>query len=160
MRMHRLERDDPPAHPLGTPTAGTSPHCGPLASGQWLRALGIEPTTATWFARIAFDADPQALFDVDERTATRFELEIFDNEWGFKFCHVGKLSWIRVTDEPFAQGGRDEHALLPLVPPLREIGALLRAIERMYAIQLRRNGPLVRTDLPNKSAIREWAFAI
>lgn len=150
-------------HPIGTPSAGISPHTGPLASASWLAAREIVPAAPHWSAEIIFDsaeyldADPTAF---DERVHTRFKLDIFAEEWGFKFCYRGRLSWIRVTDIRFVHG-RDDHELLPITPPLRKIGSLLSQIESRYDITFPRMHADVVTTIPGaEDAILAWACSI
>ncbi len=94
--------------------------------------------------------------DFDETKTTRFHLDIYSEEWGVFFCHDGKASWIRVTDIAFVHG-RDEHQLLAVVPPLRDISLLLRELERRHGIALQRKHASIRTNLANGEAhIRTW----
>ena len=148
--------ESPPAHPIGTPQ-GLSPNTGPLASAAWLVARNLTSPEPRWYAHVLLDADPQATFEVDETVGTRFQLEIYAEEWGFVFSHQQRVSWIRVTDIAFVHG-RDDHQLLADAPPLREIGAYLRALERRYAIAFPRHALHVRTSLPgSEHVIRAWA---
>src|SRR5690242_2350229 len=82
---------------------------GALASSTWLRSIGVTPPiTQRWSVEIALE--PSALrpsTDYDDRIATRFQLGIYAEEWGFFFCMHGKGSWIRVTDVPFVHGRDD-----------------------------------------------------
>ncbi len=94
--------------------------------------------------------------EFDEATASRFHLDLYSEEWGLFFCHGGKASWVRITDLAFVHG-RDEHALLSIVPSLRDIGVLIRELERRHAIQFQRKHAVVRTNLANaEPAIRAW----
>src|SRR5947207_487774 len=79
----------------------------------------------------------------DERTDTRFRVEIYSEEWGFLFCHAGQASWIRVTDVPFVHG-RDDFKLLPSMPALKDLGTLLRSVEQQHHVRFRRRNALVR----------------
>lgn len=98
--------------------------------------------------------------DFDERTASRFHLDLYSEEWGFLFCHRGQLSRIRVTDVAFVHG-RDDHHLLDATPALPDIGGLLRSLERRHQIVFRRDLALVRSDLPNvEPAVRRWLLAL
>ena len=72
------------------------------------------------------------------------------------FCHDGRASWIRVTDLAFVHG-RDEHELLGIVPPLRDISLLLRELERRFEIPFLRKYASIRTNLANAEPhIRAW----
>jgi hypothetical protein len=92
----------------------------------------------------------------DERSDTRFRLEIYSEEWGVFFCHKGRASWIRVTDIPFVHG-RDDFHLLQAVPALNDIASLLRSIEQEHAIAFKREHALIRTNLPAaEPVVRAW----
>jgi hypothetical protein len=94
--------------------------------------------------------------DFDETKTTRFHLDIYSEEWGVFFCHAGRASWIRVTDLAFVHG-RDEHALLSIVPPLRDVSLLLRELERRHGIHFQRRFAVIRTNLANGEAhVRSW----
>jgi hypothetical protein len=148
-------------HPIGTPTAGISPHTGPIAAASWLAAREIVPPTPSWSAEIIFpSAEHLTDLDFDENVHTLFKLDIFAEEWGFKFCYRGRLSWIRVTDIRFVHG-RDDHELLPVTPPLRNIGSLLAQIETRYDIAFPRTHADVVTTIPGaEDAIRAWASSL
>jgi hypothetical protein len=127
-------------------------------SGAWLNGRGLAvPKLTRWSVEIALDAEPGPVrADFDERTATRFHIDIYAEEWGFFFCHAGRASWIRVTDVPFVHG-RDDFNLLDVTPPLRELGALLGELEHHHAVDFPRDRALVRTNLPYSEArIRAW----
>jgi hypothetical protein len=110
-----------------------------------------------WHVEIAIaDVDGPPPTEFDERIATRFQLELYSEEWGFFFCHRGRSSWIRITDIPFVHG-RDDFGLLAQTPALAVIGTLLRSLEREHAIELRREHALVRTNLANgEPIVRRW----
>jgi len=136
-------------------------NAGALAAQAWLTARNIpRPSLSRWHVEIALDVvDAPARADFDERTATRFHVDIYAEEWGFYCCHRGRASWIRVTDVPFVHG-RDDFKLLAAVPPLKEIGSLLRTVEQQHSVWFRRDRALVRTSLATaESAIRRWVEA-
>jgi hypothetical protein len=114
-----------------------------------------------WHIEIALDvSDAPALMDYDEKSATRFHLDIYSEEWGHYFCHGGRSSWIRVTDLAFVHG-RDEHHLLGVTPSLRDVGQLLRHLEQKHAIRFRRDLALIRTNLAGaEPKIRQWLAAL
>ncbi|HEY2732945.1 MAG TPA: hypothetical protein VGI70_03125, partial [Polyangiales bacterium] len=97
---------------------------GRVAAAGWLQARALQTIGgARWHVEIALDVvDQPASAEYDERTASRFHIEIFGEEWGFFFCHAGRASWIRVTDVAFVHG-RDEFGLLGVTPDLSQIGA-------------------------------------
>jgi hypothetical protein len=136
-------------------------HAGALASQAWLTARGLQPPIgAAWDIAIALEVfDRPASPSLTNPAASRFHLAISSTEWGFLFCHRGRISWIRVTDVPYVHD-RDEHALLRRVPALRDVGTLIRTIERTSAIHFRRNHASVCTSLDGaEPAIRTWITA-
>jgi hypothetical protein len=142
-------------HPIGT-LSGLSPNTGPLATASWLLARGLSTHETRWYVAIVLDTLAESTFDVDMTTATRFQLEIFAEEWGFMFCHAGQMSWIRVTDIPFVHG-KDDHGLLGHTPPLGDIATLIHTLEERHDIAFGRD-PLVRTSLLGAEAvIADWA---
>lgn len=149
------------AHPIGTPTKGLAPHTGPLAAAAWLVARDVMPDGPQWSVKYVFDADREATFELDEHaTSTRFQLEIYAQEWGFVFRHGARVSWIRVTDIAFVHG-RDDHGLLRETPNLRDVGALLRRLEHRFEVALPRESVLVQTSLVGaETVLRDWALRL
>jgi hypothetical protein len=135
---------------------------GALTASSWLSARAIGAgALLRWNAEIALDViDGPAPEEFDERTASRFHVDIYSEEWGFYFCHGGRASWIRVTDIPFVHG-RDDFALLPVTPPLQELGSLLQELELRHSIRFQRDRALVRTNLPRaEPSIRAWVMSL
>jgi hypothetical protein len=133
-----------------------------LAARAWFRDRALSaPGLLRWHAEVLLDVvDQPARDQFDERTDTRFRLEIYSEEWGFLFCHAGRASWIRVTDVPFVHG-RDDFRLLSTTPALRDIGHLLRAVEQRHGLQFRRRNAHVTTNIPNaEPAIRRWVESL
>ncbi len=142
-RARRTTRQPATQHPLGS--TGLSTNTGPLASAAWLVARNVFPTENRWSIEIL-------LGDVE----TQFALELFAEEWGFRFTHAGKQSWIRVTDLPFVHG-RDDHGLIGERPPLRNIGALIKKLESRHAIRFDRGSAEIRCSIAGaEPAIRDW----
>ncbi len=110
-----------------------------------------------WHVAIGLDVrDEPARASFDEQTDSRFHIEIYAEEWGFFFCHAGRASWIRVTDQPFVHM-RDDYGLLALTPPLDAIGTLLRKTEQEHQLAFRRKLAFVSTSVANaEPAIRRW----
>ncbi|HZO16302.1 MAG TPA: hypothetical protein VFB62_23675, partial [Polyangiaceae bacterium] len=140
---------------------GLSPHTGPLASAAWLLARELHTHAPRWSVTVAFDmAEGAIATELDLAGASRFQIEIFAEEWGFRFCHQGRVSWIRVTDIAFVHG-RDDHELLRQTPALRDIGKLLRALECRHDLVFRRDRALIATTLPGaEPAIMEWSTSL
>ena len=137
----------PPVHPLGTPL-GLSTNTGPIASAAWLAARELYPRDPKW--RVEIELVPATSRDM------RLELEIYAEEWGFRFSVGERVSWIRVTDVPFVHG-RDDHGLLRATPALRDIGELVRSIERSHAVAFERRTAAIRTTIDGgEPAIRSW----
>jgi hypothetical protein len=122
-----------------------------------LTERGLRAPSKTWDVEIGLDiATSPATIEFDEQYATRFQLLIYAEEWGFRFTHAGQSSWIRVTDISFVHG-RDDHRLLEHTPPLKRIGSLLRELEKRFGVNFQRGQAAVRTTLPSSEpAIREW----
>lgn len=132
-------------HPIGTPQ-GSSPNTGPLAAASWLIARDLVPPPAKWFVTITFPT----------RDGAQFDLEILSEEWGFRFERQSRVSWIRITDIAFAHG-HDDHQLLAHTPPLKNIGALLRSLEKTHDVRFELDAPIVRTNLDGADrAIATW----
>jgi hypothetical protein len=151
LRFVTSRRVNPPGsptrHPIGTPR-GLSTNTGPIASAAWLAARELYPRDPKWRVEIELA--------VSTEQPTRFELEIYAEEWGYRFSAGERMSWIRVTDVPFIHG-RDDHSLLRSTPSLREIGALLRELEDKHAIAFDRDNAVVRTTIDGgEAAIRTW----
>ncbi len=130
---------------------------GALAARAWLHERNItSPEFQRWYAHVVLGVADRPPAQLDERTATYFRLEIYSEEWGYFFGHAKAASWIRVTDTPFVHG-RDDYRLLARTPPLREIGQLVRALERQHGLAFRREHALVRTNLAGaETRIRAW----
>ena len=109
---------------------------GALASSRWVQSLAVTPP-AVWRAELELRTE-----------SSRFTIEVDHREWGYIFCHAGRSSWIRVTDVPFVHD-KDDFALLERTPPLRDIGALVRYIEREYKLVFKRCHASVETDVPS-----------
>lgn len=142
------------------------PHAGPIASPEgasaaasWFaaRRLSSTPSILRWHVEIALDAvEAPAPVEFDERTATRFHVDIYSEEWGVFFCHGGRSSWIRVTDIAFVHG-RDDFGLLTAMPSLHDVGSLVRKLEQHHGVQLQRQHAAIRTNLSGaEPAIRRW----
>jgi len=137
-------------------------NAGAMAAGVWVNDLGLTvPTGTRWHIEIQLDViETRAPSQFDEATATRFHLDIYSEEWGFYFCHAGKRSWIRVTDQPFMHG-RDDYSLLATTPALKDVGQLVRQLEQKHGIRFRRDLALVRTNLSKaEPVVRTWIAAL
>jgi hypothetical protein len=136
-------------------------NAGTLAAGAWLTERGLRAPSRTWDVEIGLDVvTTPATIDFDERHATRFQLLIYAEEWGFRFTHAGQTSWIRVTDISFIHG-RDDHRLLEHTPPLKRIGSLIRELEKRFGVSFERQHAAVRTTIPNAEvAIRGWIVSL
>src|SRR5689334_6809997 len=80
---------------------------GVVEAYGWVDGLGLNPPPGTlrWHAEISLDVvDGPARVEFDDRTDTRFHIDVYSEEWGYFFCHGGRVSWIRVTDIPFVHG--------------------------------------------------------
>jgi hypothetical protein len=147
-------------HPNIVATYGKGRHAGALATAVWLSARGLlVPPRTEWELSIVLDvADEHAPPGFADAMDTRLHVAIASTEWGFYFCHRGRASWIRITDVPCVQE-RDDFALLSSVPPLRELGRLVRSLEEKYRIHFRRTRAGIHSTLGgSEPAIREWVL--
>jgi len=143
--VETVKRSGP--HPIGTPN-GLSPNTGPLASAAWLNARGLQPREAKWFVEIQLPAAGKT----DGDHAGTLLLEVYAEEWGYRFERDGRISWIRVTDVPFVHG-RDEHGLLTKTPRLEKISALIREIEREHGVVFERQRSTIRSNVPDHAGV-------
>lgn len=97
-----------------------------------------------------------AALDFDPERDTRFQLFIYSEEWGFRFCHDGHQSWIRVTDIPFVHGS-DRFKLLTYTPPLKNLGAFIRQLESSHSIKFQRQHAAISSTIQGaEAAVRSW----
>jgi len=146
---------------------------GALATASWLseRGLWISPRTP-WDVSISLghsrdssrdnsrdssrDSSREVVGAPLPATETRLRIAVASTEWGFCFCHRSGASWIRVIDVPSVHE-RDDFALRARVPPLRELGLLVRALEARHRIRFRREHAEIRSTVPDsEAAIRAW----
>lgn len=136
--------------PIGNSEDASRPIYPPptLGAGQadrWLVALGLR-RVLRWHAEI----------EIAVSLDTRFELNIYAEEWGFAFHHEGRGSWIRVTDIPFVHG-RDDFHLFPRTPDLLAISCMAEELEAEHGLELDRAQATIRTNLPDATEIiRGW----
>jgi hypothetical protein len=118
---------------------------GAEEAARWLLSLGL-PAIPRWHAEIELAAG------ID----TRFELNIYAEEWGFVFHHHSRGSWIRITDTAIVHG-RDDFGLVRRTPELLAISVLAADLEAEYRRSLDRADATIRTNIPNGTdVIREW----
>ena len=136
---------------------------GVIEARGWVENLGLHapPGTLRWHAEISLDViDGPARIEFDDRADTRFHIDVYSEEWGFFFCHGGRVSWIRVTDIPFVHG-RDEHQLLAQTPALEAIGELIRRIETKHAVRFHRQHAIIRTNIAAaEPQLRRWLLTL
>lgn len=133
---------------------------GSMDSNDWLAARGLSAGGQPWFVEIALgigDGAPGESWS--GATDTRFQLFIYPQEWGFLFCHGSRTSWIRISDRAYVHG-RDEYGLVGSTPPLRDLSAFARELEQHHRIVLRRDRPLVRTNLTADDCVRAWVASL
>jgi hypothetical protein len=149
-KRSKIPTSTDPSIPLATRSQqwATTSTAGKLASSAWLAARQLKPPiTNRWEVEIALEvSNAEATFKSMDSVETRFQLNIYAEEWGYFFCHGGSASWIRVTDIPFVHG-RDDHQLLGLTPPLRDIGSLVRKLEAKHMIAFNRQLAAIRSDI-------------
>jgi hypothetical protein len=129
-----------------------------LATTGWLSArLLVVPPGFGWDVTIALGIlDRPVTITFDGKIETRFHVSISANEWGYFFCHQGKVSWIRVTDNVSVHE-RDEYNLASATPPLRDLGRFLAGLEAKHALRFRREHAAVRTNIVDGAEpIKQW----
>jgi hypothetical protein len=135
---------------------------GTLAVGAWLYDRGIhQPQRTPWRIEVTLaDTRRSGSRRFAEAIDTRFQVFIETDEWGFCFCHAGKVSRIRVTDLVRPEL-RDDHNLASTTPPLRRIGTFVRQLEDRYRITLLRADAEIATTLAGSEPIvRTWVTAL
>src|SRR5688572_18256082 len=145
-------------HGGGVATYAKGLSAGALATESWLSARGLYvPPRTPWEVSISLDiVDESTPTNFVEIADTRLRVTIASTEWGFSFCHHSRASWIRVTDVPFVHE-RDDYLLLAQVPPLRELGRLVRSLEETYRIRFRRGYAMIRSTIGGaEPVIRAW----
>lgn len=143
-------------------TARLSSNAPILAVGKWLAARGlVAPLGAAWSIEVALGiATGTAAYCFGDPIGTRFHLRLRADEWGYSFCHAGRVSTIRVIDVPQVQSS-DDHHLLAATPPLAAIEGLIRQLEARYEICFQRRHAAVRTTIPGAEAVvLRWVAAI
>jgi hypothetical protein len=146
------------ARPIHETSHAGRRNAGALAANLWLSARNVStPRDARWTVAVALEVvDRAARPTAGGPDDSRFQIAISSSEWGFLFGHRGRVSRIRVTDVPHVQE-RDDHKLLPRVPPLRDLGSLIRWLEREHGLAFRRAHAFVGTDLADaEPRIRTW----
>jgi hypothetical protein len=135
--------------------AGIDRPAGALAAAAWLDARGLRCTPGVrWYVDVVLDAGPSA--GVAGAADSRFHIAISATDWSFVFRHRGRVSSLRVTDVASVHD-HDDHGLIRSVPPLRELGGLIRKLEQRNSIAFDRKGAAVLTGLPGaEPAIRAW----
>lgn len=121
---------------------------GAIESMQWLDERGLDASRiAHWYVEISIDSDQRD---------TRFELNIYPEEWGFVLRRGTKVSSIRTTDVSFVHG-LDDFNLLAETPSLAEIGTLLRTLETRFELSFLTVRAAVRSNLTRAAAVvRPW----
>jgi len=132
-------------------------NAGKLATAAWIFQNGLRPRAKTWDVEIGLGvvAKPATL-EFDPQRDTRFQLHLYSEEWGYRFCHAGRQSWIRITDVPFVHGS-DQFKLLAATPPLKNLGAFLRSLEDSHGLAFQRSHAALLSSIPDaEPAVRDW----
>lgn len=115
------------------------------ASAAWLGTLGLV-AVPRWHIEVSLEA----------RSGSRFQLNVYAEEWGFAFHHARRTSWIRVTDIPFVHG-RDDFGLLSSLPELPRVNAFVAALERSHAVSFPRSTATIRSNVRGATTVvRRW----
>lgn len=139
----------------------TDTNAGRLAAAAWCFSRGLRPSGKAWEIEIGLDvSQAAAAVTFDPKRATRFQIHIHADEWGYRFCHAARESWIRITDIPFIHG-RDEHKLLSSTPPLKNLGAFVRDLEARNGVTFQRRHAAIVTTIPDaEDVIRSWLLSL
>ena len=136
---------------------------GVIEAHGWIESLGLHPPPGAlrWHAEISLDViDGPARVEFDDRVDTRFHIDVYSEEWGFFFCHAGRVSWIRVTDIAFMHG-RDDHQLLTESPSLEAMGDLMRRLEAKHDVRFNRQHAIIRTNITAaEPQLRRWLLTL
>jgi hypothetical protein len=148
--VHHRSRQPSRVTPPAAITAGS------VDASDWLRARGIATPYPNWFVEIAMGTSNEPATTTWSDADTRFHVYIYPGEWSFLFSHAGLASWIRMADRPYIHH-RDDHELLGISPPLREISDLMRSLEARHGTKFRRDRALVRTNLSGvNGCVHAW----
>ncbi|MDB4954964.1 MAG: hypothetical protein JWO36_2533 [Myxococcales bacterium] len=151
----------PSSHPLGTPR-GLSSNAATLAVSAWAVARGIFPPAGKpWIVELEVDIAPRpASPTFSEALDTRFHITIAADEWGYLFCHGGRVSCVRVTDIPSVRG-RDDHHVLASTPSLKAIGLFMRDLEQRYHVHFQRHHAVIRSSIAGcEPLVRAWITSL
>ena len=132
---------------------------GSDAVARWLRENGLESSLRAWTATIVLQP---AMYvpGVAALGATRFQVELEPDMWSLCFSHAELTSRIRVCELPTVDG-RDDHNLLVITPQLRDLGQLLRQLERRHAFRFHRELAEVRSNHPTiKDTAQRWVAGL
>ena len=141
-----------------TATYSSDRSAAALATAGWLSGrLLVVPPGIRWDVTIALGIlDRPATITFDGKIDTRFHVSISANEWGYFFCHHGKVSWIRVTDNVWVHE-RDEYNLAGSTPPLRDLRRFVADLEAKHQLRFRREHAAVRTNIVDGAEpIKQW----
>ncbi len=139
-------------HPIGTPR-GLPANAGILASAGWLAARGLFiPPDRPWHVDVRIP--------VVGSHDSSLTLHIRNDDWSVAFEHAAKRSAILLKEvAPVADP--DDHALAGLVPPLKELGVLLRDLEQRFAIAFARANAIIDTSIAGaEPIIRAWGTSL
>jgi hypothetical protein len=149
--------------PQQSPSEGraSDSHAGKLAAATWLSTRNLRAPAKTWEVEIGLGVAAQAATnEFDPKRDTRLQLLICAEEWGFRFCHEGRESWIRVTDIAFVHGS-DAFGLLLSTPPLKNLGLFVRGLEAEHRIKFQRAHASVSSTIAGaEPAVRRWLFSL
>ncbi|NVB77915.1 MAG: hypothetical protein HOV81_05920 [Kofleriaceae bacterium] len=95
-------------------------------------------------------------FQLEAEAGTRLSVRVDAHRWGLSFTHSEKHSTISFAGDD-VELRRDDHELVHEATDPSEIGRLLGALERRYAIQFQRSVPEVRSNVPAAiPRVRQW----
>jgi hypothetical protein len=128
-------------------------NAGILASAGWLAARGLFiPPDRPW--------DVNVVIGAVEHHDSALSLHIRNDDWSVAFQHDGKRSAI-VINEVAPTADPDDFGLAGLIPPLKEIGVLLRDLEQRFRIRFQRTAPVIESTIAgSEPIIRAWIASL
>jgi hypothetical protein len=115
------------------------------------RGLIVAPDRA-WHAN--------AVLSCVERSDTRLGIHIRHDVWGVRFAHGSRSSDITMRDV-LGVDGVDDHGLASMGPTLRDLGSLVRELERRYGVHFQRANAAIDSSIPGaEPIIRAWIVSL
>jgi hypothetical protein len=96
----------------------------------------------------------------NEHFDTQLAVQIENAEWAVSFAHGGKRSSV-IIKEPAAVAAPDDFQLAGQLPPLKELGTLLRDLEARFGLSWKRASSVIETTIAgSEPVIRAWVASL